>query len=90
MLNTQTIKSFTDMRHNPAGLAHQASEFGPIYILNRNKPVSVLLDVMEYEALMEELLDSRDSLWLAENENRFKKLDGLTAKEVAKKYNLQV
>lgn len=89
MLSSQ-LKSLTDLRSNPLFISQLAKDEGPIYILNRNKPVSVLLDVMEYEALMEELLDSRDSLWLAGNENRFKKLKGLTAKEIAKRYNLQV
>lgn len=90
MLNTQSIKSFTDLRTNPAGLAQLAVDSGPIYILNRNRPVSVLIDVLQYEQIMEELQDSRDSQWLAKKENSFKKAKGLTSKQIAEKYSLSI
>ena len=90
MLNTQSIKSFTDLRTNPAGLAQLAIDSGPVYILNRNRPVSVLLDVSQYERLIEELQDSRDSRWLAKKEGSFKKAKGLTSKQITEKYHLPV
>lgn len=90
MLNTKSIKSFTDLRLNPAMLARQASTTGPIYILNRNKPVSVLMDVNEYENLMEEIQDSRDSLWLRDNEKAFLNTSGISATDLAKRYKLKV
>ena len=90
MLNSNSIKSFTDMRLNPAMLAQLASDTGPVYILNRNKPVSVLIDVNEYESMMEELQDSRDSLWLKENESNLLNAKGITSSDLAKKYKLKV
>lgn len=88
MLNTNSIKSFTDLRLNPALMAQQATDIGPIYILNRNKPVSVLMDVNEYERIMEELQDARDSRWLKQNEAKFKKAKGITSQDLRTKYNL--
>lgn len=71
-------------------LAQQASDTGPIYILNRNKPVSVLMDVHQYESIMEELQDSRDSIWLKENEGNLLTAKGISASDLAKKYKLKV
>ncbi len=82
MLNTKSIKSFTDLRLNPAFLAKQATEVGPVYILHRNKPVSVLMDVHQYEDLIEELQDARDSLWLKENEAELAKSPGISAEDL--------
>ena len=82
MLNAQSIKSFTDLRLNPALISQQATDFGPVYILNRNKPVSVLMDVSQYESIMEELQDSRDSLLLKQNELKFRKAKGITSQEL--------
>lgn len=88
MLNTRSIKSFTDLRLNPALLVKQASEEGPIYILHRNKPLSVLMDVHHYEQLMEELEDARDSLWLQANEKKLLKQKGQSAATIKKKYSI--
>lgn len=89
MLNTTLIKSFTDLRLDPAGLSKLATDYGPVYILHRNNPKSVLIDVLEYERMVEELQDGRDSLWLKENEARFKKANALTSQDLRAKYNLQ-
>lgn len=89
MLNTTLIKSFTDMRLDPAGLSKLASDYGPVYILHRNNPKSVLIDVLEYERMVEELQDSRDSLWLKENEEKFKKAKAIKSQDLREKYNLQ-
>ena len=41
MLNTQYIKSLTDLRLDPAKITRLASESdNPVYIFNRGKPVS--------------------------------------------------
>jgi PHD/YefM family antitoxin component YafN of YafNO toxin-antitoxin module len=88
MLNTSLIKSFTDMRLDPSGLSKLASELGPVYILHRNKPRSVLLDVLEYERIVEELQDHRDSLWLRDNEEKFKQIKGIKSEDMRAKYNL--
>ncbi|KKU78665.1 MAG: hypothetical protein UY06_C0043G0004 [Candidatus Amesbacteria bacterium GW2011_GWA2_47_70] len=90
MLNAQSIKSFTDLRTDPAGVTQLAIDSGPIYILNRNRPISVLLDVAQYEQLIEELQDARDSHWLAKKENYFNKAKGLTSKQIAEKYHLSI
>ena len=88
MLNTKLIKSFTDLRLDPAGMARLASDYGPVYILNRNNPTSVLVDVAEYESMVEEIQDARDSLWLKQNEKKFKKTKGITDQQLRAKYNL--
>lgn len=63
MLNTQFIKSLTDLRSDPAQIAKLARESdNPVYIFNRGKPVSVLMDVNAYEELVEKLEDALDSL----------------------------
>jgi PHD/YefM family antitoxin component YafN of YafNO toxin-antitoxin module len=90
MLNTTSIKSFTDLRLNPAFLAKQATDVGPVYILHRNKPISVLMDVHQYELLIEELQDSRDSLWLKTNEAKLKKTTGISAGTLKQKYHLDL
>lgn len=59
MLSNQ-LKSLTDLRTNPLLVSQLASNEGPVYILNRNKPISVILDVQEYEDLLDELQDARD------------------------------
>lgn len=83
MFSSQSLRSFTDLRLDPAGVSTLASQSGPVYILNRNRPVSVLMDVVKYEQMLEELQDSRDSLWLAKNETKFKKMKGKTADEIS-------
>lgn len=88
MLNTQLIKSFSDMRLDPAGLSRLASDVGPVYILNRNTPTSVLLDVAEYEKLIEELQDARDGRWLKTNEKKFLRAKGISDKDIRTKYHL--
>lgn len=89
MLNSKLIKSFTDLRLDPAGAAQLATEYGPVYVFNRNKPTSVLVDVDQFEAMLEELQDARDSLWLAENEMTFKKAKGISLKKLIDKYNIK-
>ncbi|MEK7163821.1 MAG: hypothetical protein AAB768_01605 [Patescibacteria group bacterium] len=83
MLSSQNIKSFTDLRFDPAGVSALASQSGPVYILNRNRPVSILMDVALYEQMLEELQDGRDSVWLAKNENKLRKAKGKTSYEIS-------
>lgn len=65
MLSTQ-LKSLTDLRTNPLLISQLASDQGPVYILNRNKPISVILDVQEYENLLDQLQDARDATEIKE------------------------
>lgn len=60
MLSTH-LRSITDLRSNPLLVSRLASDEGPIYILNRNKPVSVMVDVGEYEEFLDRLQDAEDA-----------------------------
>lgn len=63
MLNTQFIKSLTDLRLDPSKITKLASQSdNPIYIFNRGKPVSVLLDIKLYEDMVEKLEDALDAV----------------------------
>lgn len=88
MLNTKLIKSYTDLRLDPASVTKLASDHGPVYIFHRNNPTSVVIDVYEYEKMLEELQDARDSRWLKDNEAKFRRAKGLTDKQLRDKYNL--
>lgn len=59
MLSTN-LKSITDLRLDPFGITQLAKTDGPVYILNRNKPVSVVMDVKEYELLMDQIQNAQD------------------------------
>lgn len=59
MLSNQ-LRSITDLRSNPLLVSKLASDEGPVYILNRNKPVSVMMDVGEYEEFLDRLQDAED------------------------------
>jgi len=59
MLSTN-LKSITDLRLNPFAITQLAKDEGPVYILNRNKPVGVILDVKDYEQLIDQLQDTLD------------------------------
>ncbi len=66
MLNTKVIKGLTDLRADPQGISQLAKTEGPVYIFNRNKPISVVVDIDEYKA-QEELIDKlQDALDVAE------------------------
>jgi len=74
MLNTQLIKSLTDLRSDPKRISKLAQESdNPVYILDRGKPVSVLMDVKAYEEMVEKLEDTLDSLEMKKFEKKKKK-----------------
>lgn len=91
MLNLQLIKSLTDLRLNPTSIAFLAQKTKePVYIFNRNKPISVLLDVKSYEELIENLEDALDALEMREFEKRPKnKKDWTSHKKLLKKLNIK-
>jgi hypothetical protein len=61
MFNTQYFKSLTDLRLDPAKIIQLAKQSGnPIYIFNRGKPVSILLDIKVYEDMVERLENALD------------------------------
>lgn len=57
---SMNLKSITDLRLDPFAITQLAKDEGPVYILNRNKPVGVMLDVKEYESMLDRLQDLID------------------------------
>lgn len=74
MLSTN-LKSITDLRLDPFAITQLARDEGPVYILNRNKPVGVILDVKEYEYLMDQLQDALDVTEIKARRKMFKATD---------------
>lgn len=74
MLSTN-LKSITDLRLDPFAITQLARDEGPVYILNRNKPVGVILDVKEYEYLMDQLQDALDVAEIKTRKKMFKAAD---------------
>ena len=82
MLNTQFIKNLTDLRLDPAKITKLAERTGsPVYIFNRSKPVSVLLNIKLYQELIDKLEDALDSLEMREFEKKSKKSTEWTSHE---------
>lgn len=89
MLNIQSIKSLTDLRTNPAAVSRLAKQLGePVYIFNRTRPISVLLDIKEYEELVERLEDALDALEVKEMKKTAKAKDFVAWKKVKKELSL--
>lgn len=74
MLSTN-LKSITDLRLDPFAITQLAKDEGPVYILNRNKPVGVMLDVKEYEQLLDQLQDTLDVAEIKARKKIFKATD---------------
>jgi len=89
MLNLQNIKSLTDLRLNPGlvtKLAQKSQQ--PIYIFNRSKPTSVLLDIKKYQELMEQITDLLDLVEVKRLKRKSKKRDFLSNKQLKKQLNI--
>ena len=84
MLNTQTIKSLTDLRTNPAAITQLAKDEGPVYIFNRSKPISVLMDLEDYEDLIDRLEDALDAIEIKKLKKSSKKSDFVSLDELKK------
>lgn len=82
-----SIKNLSDLRADPAKLIALSAELeGPIYILNRSKPVSVLLDIKLYQKMVERLEDALDSLEMKNFEKEKKnKRDWISHESLLKK-----
>ncbi len=87
MLSSQ-LKSLTDLRSNPLLVSQLAKDEGPVYILNRNKPISVILDVAEYEELLDRLQDALDVLEIKELKKAVKSEDFVSWEKAKKKLRL--
>lgn len=88
MITAQTIKGMTDLRADPVRVAKLAKTHGPVYILNRSTPTSVLLDVGDYEELMDRLQDAEDALEIAKEKLTAKKADFTSHRELVKELGL--
>ena len=89
MLNTQTIKSLTDLRLNPTAISQLAKDEGPVYIFNRNHPINVLLDIKDYEDLIDRLDDAKDALMMQKFEKKDRsKMRFHTMEEIVKEFRL--
>lgn len=64
MIPTPTnVKTITDLREKTLELLRQVQRsHGPIYIFNRSKPQAVILNVNQFQELVERLDDFRDTL----------------------------
>lgn len=87
MLSSQ-LKSLTDLRTNPLLISQLARDEGPVYILNRNKPISVILDVQEYEELLDQFQDALDIIEIKEMKKSAKPEDFIPWEQVKKKLGL--
>lgn len=89
MLNTQTIKSLTDLRLDPAGVIKLAENLAePVYIFNRSKPLSVIMAIDEYENLIDRLDDALDTVEIKKIKKSSKKSDFVSLKYVKKELGI--
>lgn len=86
---SQQLKGITDLRMNPLLICQLASDEGPIYILNRNKPVSVLMGVREYEKLIDRLEDALDAEEIREMKKTAKKEDFVSHENLMKELGFE-
>lgn len=62
MIGNIPTTSITDLKTNPMGVIDQSKQLkDPVYLLNRNKPVAVIMDNEQYEIMREhiEILEER-------------------------------
>lgn len=85
--NTKTV---SDMRQDPIGLLKSVEKSqGPNYIFYRSTPKAVILNIKEYQELLEALEDYQDSLIAQQYEKEDKtKIKWLTAKEMRRQLGL--
>lgn len=88
MLSTQ-LRSITDLRLNPLLISRLASDEGPVYILNRNKPVSVMIDVEEYEELLNQFQDAKDAAEIKKWKKTAKPSDFISHQKLMKELKLE-
>ncbi len=91
MLNTKVIKGLTDLRSDPQGITQLAKDEGPVYIFNRNKPISVVLDIDDYKAqeeLIDKLQDAIDAAEIMEMKKTAKPSDFVPWEKIKKDLNL--
>lgn len=88
MLNTQAIKSLTDLRSNPSAVIALAKQVGPVYIFNRSKPTGVVLDIDEYGELVDWLDDVADAREIKRLKKKAKKSDFIAHEDLMRELGL--
>lgn len=88
--NKANVKTVTDMRQDPVGLLESVHDSdGPQYIFYRSSPQAVLLDLENYQKLLDLSEDYLDSLTAQEYEKENKKRIGwITSKKLRQKLGL--
>ena len=89
MLNTQTIKSLTDLRLNPMAISQLAKDEGPVYIFNRNRPISVILDIEEFDDLMDRFQVALDAAEIKEMKKTAKREDFISHEKLFKELGIK-
>lgn len=71
MIGKIPTTSITDLKANPMGVIDQSKKIDdPIYLLNRNKPVAVIMDNDQYEIMREQIEILEERILYMEAENR--------------------
>lgn len=84
---SQNTKTISDLRERPTEILKRLnSDYGPLYIFYRSKPNAVMLNISEYQKLLDIAEDYFDSLKAEEYEKENKaKIRWLTHKDLIKK-----
>lgn len=84
---SQNTKTISDLREKPVEILKRLrSAYGPLYIFYRSKPNAVMLNLLEYQKLLDIAEDYFDSLKAEEYEKEDKnKIRWLTNNELVKK-----
>lgn len=88
--NESNVKTVTDMRQDPVGLLKSVRQSdGPQYIFYRSSPQAVLLDLENYQKLLDLSENYLDSLTAQEYEKENKKKVGwITSQKLRQKLGL--
>lgn len=71
MIGSIPTTSITDLKANPMSIVEKSKELNhAVYLLNRNKPVAVVMDKEKYENMTELIEQLEEQLLYAETERR--------------------
>lgn len=85
----KNIKTVTDLRERTLELLRQTKVSGPTIIFHHSKPMAIMLSIDEYSnmtEMLEDYLDIQEAKDLEENPQK----GGLSLKQLAKKYGLNI
>lgn len=75
MIGKIPTTSITDLKANPMGVIDQSKKIDdPVYLLNRNKPVAVIMDNDQYEIMREQIEILEERILYLETEKRLETL----------------